>query len=710
MTVVLSQPNIPARQSIDGWMRKRLHWCLMLPGVLLLLILASSQPIAAAEQPIVRMQLEPISLRSRTGGPIGLRIKLNYNRDQILEGDLKLKVYDGQPDFGTLRSTLRYEGIVLQGSDAIFNMLLPPLRDAMSKSFDIEAWFETETERIPLSSSVMIKNPPDTFSVMSNDFQQRSAVLCSTTSRTSLSRVNSTRGQLQNMLSPVRLLTTESQSELVYFPASRTGVSMPEDPLALCCYDIVLVTDGALSQLEPAQLEALVTWTKAGGSLCVAPTDSGVANHHLDFLRNVLPQDGNRLILTDDGYITFATGEAGICAAYTGLGRCVLLPHQPDPAAELSPDERAWVCEFLWKARGISYPKPGESFADAHRLRPPVPPTPDPGMTAFDQQDPMPYGKITPKSSAFGKMCQMILMPSDVRMVPTSVIVGLLVAYVLAVGPVDYILLGMLGIRRFTWIVFPLVTLVFTLLMVAVAHHYLGSNETGGRFTVTDVVDNGQPIRESTVTLQFVGSRRDSTTPMKSGLISSVNSETLTLNGRFPNDYSADRKIEQWSPELTRTFTLSPGSIPGLSFDWNDPGLVTTTNGRRQLQHALSHTDGIECINASVINLQDTHTLIGIALPRVDSSVDPDYQQYAYNQNLPPHLVPLTAQTGSRSGLKGLFRFFSQVSPGGAAPMEDLPILDYSNPDQWLLLILLKTDDGYHLIRKLYCLTDADGQ
>ena len=38
--------------------------------------------------------------------------------------------------------------------------------------------------------------------------------------------------------------------------------------------------------------------------------------------------------------------------------------------------------------------------------------------------------------------------------------------------------------------------------------------------------------------------------------------------------------------------------------------------------------------------------------------------------------------------------------------MEDLPLLDIGNPDQWLLMILLETDDGYHLIRKLYCVTE----
>lgn len=39
--------------------------------------------------------------------------------------------------------------------------------------------------------------------------------------------------------------------------------------------------------------------------------------------------------------------------------------------------------------------------------------------------------------------------------------------------------------------------------------------------------------------------------------------------------------------------------------------------------------------------------------------------------------------------------------------MEDVPILDPDNPDQWLLIVLLQTDEGYHLIRKLHYVTNT---
>ncbi len=679
-----------------------------------LIMTLSCASVGAAEQAIVRMKLESLSLRSRTGGPVGVRVKLEYNREQLLEGDLLLKIFDGARFNGLLLTTVRYEGIVLQGSDAIFNMLLPPLADANGNSFDIEAWFETANGRIPLSSGTEIVDPPDTFSLISNDFRKRCVLVCSTSGRTDPTRLSHSRDALHDLLSPKSLVPEDTQASLIYFPAARGSHSMPDDPLALCCYDVVLLTDGSLNKLEPSQLKSLVSWTEAGGSLCVAPTDQGLANRHLDFLGQVLPGYGHRLLLTDDGEITFVSGEDTICAAYKGLGRCVLIPHGIDPSTDISVDDGAWIRGFLWRARGSTYPKSGESFADAHRRRLSVSSEAEEHVDeAYGQSGHVdPYGNwqtegsIKPRESAFGQLCRMILMPADVRMVPTSVIVVLLLAYVLAVGPVDYCVLGWLRIRKYTWILFPLVTLVFTLLMVAVAHYYLGSNETGGRFIVTDVVDSGRPVRSSAVDLQFVGSRRDSTTTFQSGLISSVKSEQLTIAGRFPHEYSAHRKLEQWSPETLRTLTLSPDSIPDLAFDWNDSGLVMTQEGRQRLRRVLTDNRDIRCVRAAVMHGKVGHAVLG-GVPQFNQNFEhPQYQPAGYMNQSRPLWVQQAMAVGSRAPLQGMFRYFSQVSPGGAAHMEDIPLLDHSNPDQWLLLILLETEDGYHLIRKLYCMAE----
>jgi hypothetical protein len=695
----------------------------LLQRLLLVMVVAIPLSSVTAQQPLVRMRLEPLSLRSRSSGPIGIQVKLEYNKEQLLEGNLLLKVYDGPRNHGMLLTTLRYDGIVLQGADTIFNMQLPPLADTGYGSIDIEAWFETATQRIPLSAGSKITDLPDTFSVMSSALTQHTVVLCSTSGRTDPASVTVQRSQLHDMLSPKPLVLEKQRKALVWFSSPRAGHSMPEDPLALCSYDMVLLTDGSLNKLEAGQLEALTTWTKAGGSLCIAPTEQGLASRHLEFLSQLFPNDSNRLLLSDDGQITFVSGEATICAAYTGLGRSVLLPHGIDPVADLPKDEQAWIREFLWKARNSSWPKAGEDFADAHRRRPPVAePTPNNLQGAIGQPGYVdPYGNwrasqpFSTQATGFGQLCQSILMPSDVQMVPTTVIVGLLLAYVLAVGPIDYCVLGWLRIRKYTWIVFPLVTLGFTLMMVAVAHRYLGSNETGGRLTVTDVVDDGRPIRSSAIDLLFVGTRKDTTSAIKAGLLTSIQSQqTLTqpsaqlnFTGRFPHDYSVSRRIEQWTPEMTRTLTLSPDAIPDLAFDWSDVSLVTTKEGREKLKATLTNNSETECIRVAVLHGIDGHGILGGAVSPFREYTNSDHHQNAaYRNALRQRTSRQIGEVGSRAPLQGLFQYFSQVSPGGAAAMEDIPIMDPGNPDQWLLVILLKTDDGYHLIRKLYCVTE----
>lgn len=677
-------------------------------ALLVAFIAVSSLPDVSAQQPPVRLTMEPVSLRTRTGGPIGLRIKLHYNRDQLLEGSLRLKMYDGPRNNGLLRITSSYEGIVLHGSDANFDLLLPPVPDAFDRGFDLEAWFDTKTESIPLSAGSIVRDVPDTFNIMSSDPSHRSTILFSVSGRPDPHRITPLRNDLHDMLSPLKMLPEERHREITWLPANLSGAAMPEDPLELCCCDLILITDGGLNQLDASQLDALTAWTEAGGSLCLVPGDQGLTGRHAEFLRRLLPQDAERMILTDEGRMELASGRATFCASYFGLGRCVLIPYRVSPSTDLTEADRSWIRQFLWKARRCRYPLAGETFADIDREIARLP------ALRADDNEYDPYRSelqdhLMVQNSQFSQMCRSILMPSDVMMVPTSVIIMLLTAYVLAVGPVDYVVLGLLRIRKYTWIVFPLVTLAFTLTMIAVAHQYLGSSETGKQLTITDVTDDGRPVRSTVIDLEFVGSRRDTTTSHQGRLVTSLEAEHLTLHGRFPHDYEASRRLEQWKPNITRTLTLFPDAIPALGIDWNDTKLITTGRGRQQLRSQLSDNDDVRCLNAMVLHQKSKHQLVSLQDPRLRGLTDAQAQEMAMDGTLHlTHTVSDTVEYGSRAPVQGVYQFFAQVSPGGAAAMEDIPILDQSNPDQWLLLIVLETDDGYHLIRKLYCLPGSN--
>jgi len=684
--------------------------------LLILVLLSPSNGALQAQESPVRLKMEPLSLRTRSSGPIGMQVKLEYNQTTILEGDLVLEVFDGLRSSNMLLTTIRYEDIVLQGSDFIFNMLLPPLPPTGSPSYEVEAWFETKTERFALSASTQYKDPPDTFTVFGNTTVSRGIVLCSTSGRADPSRFSDRRTRLHELFSTAALVPQKYAQNVVYFPSGRGGISMPENPLDLCCYDAVLLTDGALKQLDPGQLEAIASWTEAGGSLCVAPTDLGHSKRHLKFLRRLLPRHVSRLQLSEDGRITFTTDGALYCADYSGLGRCVLMSDEFDKSTRFSVIERNGLRGFFWKARGSAMPAPGDAFLSVvpHWKHNRIEPQDAAGMqgSVYDLGNPVMWehieGMMSPVQGRFSQIWQSVLMPSDVRMVPTSVIAGLLLAYVLAVGPADYWFLGLLRRRKYTWILFPLVTLAFTMGMVSVAHHYLGSNETGGRVVVTDVGTGGRLIRETVLEQLFVGSRREAATEVTAGLVSAVHQKPLFLNGRFPQKYTADRRVEQWTPEMLRTMTLSPQPIPNLPVDWDDTELITTKVGRERLGVALAGDASTDCVFAYVF-----HGSLVLPVQRARRTathyVHPQTrsQQGLTVESLEGALHDALG-AGTQARPAGFLQYVSQISPSGDSVLEDLPIHDIDNPDQWVLAILLKTDDGYHAIRRLYHLTESD--
>ena len=90
-----------------------------------------------------------------------------------------------------------------------------------------------------------------------------------------------------------------------------------------------------------------------------------------------------------------------------------------------------------------------------------------------------------------------LLMPRDVQMVPLGLIGAVLAAYVCAIGPIDYLLLGALKIRRFTWILFPVVTIAFAGFTLWLSRWYLGTNDSRLALEIHDVVKGGMVARRT---------------------------------------------------------------------------------------------------------------------------------------------------------------------------------------------------------------------
>ncbi len=199
-------------------------------------------------------------------------------------------------------------------------------------------------------------------------------------------------------------------------------------------------------------------------------------------------------------------------------------------------------------------------------------------------------------------VAEQALLPSDVEMVPTWIIGMILMGYVVAIGPGDYFLLGWLRMRKYTWVLFPVITGVFTLLTVMVANAFMGSEDTGGKLVITDLADNGIPVRQTTLETLYYSSQANVKSDHKGELVvlsednfsnldyynqyttnSTSQDAPLSYSGHFPQNYSVSHRVQQWSPVSLRTLSLEPQESRVPPIDWNDVSLVTTAEGNTQI-------------------------------------------------------------------------------------------------------------------------------
>lgn len=733
----------------------------------------------AAERLPVRMKLGVLTNRGRTGGAIPVRIKLEYNQPQIMEGDVELKIYNAFQNTDDLMATVRHEGIVLQGNDYFFNTILPPLPHSTNKSYLVEAWFITDTQRIPLTADDKRLDPPEPFDLLTVSEFDRDTLLCSCSGALDNEKISANRRFLNASLSlshyqqgsSIYARTRTSGAEesnavrrnqkIQYYAASWDARELPADPLSLCCFDMVLLADESLSRLEQSQMTALSTWVRAGGSLCILPDDRRLGRSHLGFLQELLKSGlaDSHLTLADDGTLLVIGDQAGtIINARHGFGRVSLLPNEINLEAYLNQDALDETIGFLWKVRqdyaatrrddrvlsrseletklnqqGLRLIESnGRYFTQSRRGQR--------GMSGRGQMFPsleavaaahQMLPRFYAEPSPLLEVCNESLMPGGVAMVPSWVIGIILCAYILTIGPVDYFLLGMLKLRKLTWVMFPIVTAIYTMLTVQIAHNYMSSSDTGKHLIITDLVEGGVPARETAVQMHFLGSRAVRQSDAKLQFLVTAaprnlqqadpwNQEpasersryvNMEYSGRFPQAYSTSLTVQQWAPQMTRSLSLSP-EVKVPQIPWDDSSLVTTPEGRRKLatllaplqQGAAGEFDAVVLNGSTQYPVFHTGSVFSGNDLRAAESYDrlPDQQRYytSYPREgmLAFQLIKATGSSDSGS----FFSIVSQVSPQGSALMEDLTIMDLSDPRQWALIVLIRHDDGYQVFRRCY--------
>ncbi len=471
----------------------------------------------------------------------------------------------------------------------------------------------------------------------------------------------------------------KSPHRLHTFLAAVPSADFPVDPLGYCAYDVVVLPAVAFGLVHQRQLDALLAWVRAGGSVCV------------------LPGEGQRKPYQDEFLKALAGGAApgeDLEMFRCGLGRAVIA------AAPGAFDTPAWrrAVGFLWKVRGDQL----DALANNGLWRPEFPDRPMPDDTGAGLSLPRTSAMtqeimgVQPLSSAVN--FYQPLMPRSLRPVPTGWIAVLLLLLVLAVGPGDYVLLGAIRRRKLTWVLFPALCIGFTLCMVAMARHYLGTNQQRAAYVFVDLGEGGRVLRTSRYDLVYSAGESTVSTRYRDVIASPLDPSMFVLltsyyqsglyyphtqmseqtppsyAGRLPGNYVVRRRRQQWVPQLTRTLQIG-GDGPDLGLHWD---AVTVEDLRSKDLSRISRKltgggpfDGDVCVANGRTFWRARKGVAGV----IDAGVG------TYNRTV--FMIQRFLDDVSSRPATGFFAVVSQVSPNGAGNFEDLGMLDPTDPDQW---------------------------
>lgn len=748
---------------------------------LILMIACVALPSADAQRPPVRMQLETMAIRGRSGGAIPVLIKLEHEGNQLLEGDLVLTIYQSQQTPDDILGNVRYEGIVLQGTDYFIKTILPPFAHSWNGQYLITGWFETaDGKRISLS-----KDPDDpnaAFEVLTPNPFVRTTLVCSCSGQLDYQKPSSNLDYLNRILSLENYFPTAapqnqqassdtafspgSKSQLRYFAAPWDAMNLPDNPLNLTCFDIVVLGDRALGRLDEIQLDSLKVWVDAGGSLCVLPDEQALKSIHAAFLKSLF-EDVNdpsvRISRADTGKLEILTEnpDHAIHRRY-GLGAVSLLPVTKNLKQLLTDQDKGKLAGHLWHVRHGLAIREGGPWLSQSALK-----QVKRSGYQIEKRDGTWIARRTngsnsvrnlweisgrfqtqfdfsPQQNILTSTANTALMPDGVQMVPPWVIAVLLLAYVATIGPIDYWVLGFFKARKFTWVLFPVVTAVFTGLTIMIAHAYMSSTETGGQISIVDLVDDGRAVRETSLQMNFFGASTTVSTDHKQTFfvpaameesqfigfgnqaMPSSGKKPVELSGRFPQNYRSEVSLSQWDPFLTRSFRLQPqvDNIPPIN--WDDPALVQTTDGHNRLIARLNDWDQQNenlRIDAIVMHQSQPYQpqIFQLKTSRPANIFDSTIRdrQAILQQDLRfrsgrlqnnPGIGIGVVESADASSMNNYFSLVSQLAPQGGASLEDLPIVDLTDPKQWLLMVAVKRDNQIQVFRKVYHLPSSDSE
>ena len=599
---------------------------------------AQQKPVADRLMEIEQSTIQP---PVGVGRPIPTWWDVRFKGTALVEGRFEFVVRHD----GNVLATLTTEELALTGPQQRIRVVLPPVDDPIGvDQLQVDAVFRGRRFTENLGRHV----------VRVAKVTSRTFVALTATSRLSPKR-SIERDQVLKRLTFESLSVADLAEKVQTVFAALEPHDLPQEPLAYCAYDLVVLFGPEFRALKKPHLEALTTWVRAGGSVYVEPT--GVLEpYHIGFLRELTAKDVRGLVFQADSRGRLIPGtiweDDRVFTTKVDLGCAVIRVEEEDEAGskepELKPDfeTETWrrAVAAMWKLRDEHV----EAVVQHGQLAPVI----SPHLKLMQDMGTLPKGTIlgveggltgtavvSIDSNADGLSDHKIvvndgmvqasgggnslglklltstsellerLMPNGVRMVPLWLLGFILLSFVVVIGPVDYIGLGVLKARKYTWATFPAATILVTALTVWVSNSYMSAAEARRGLVLRDIGDDDSVVRTNRFELLFLSASRAVRTDVKKGLFSPLSTTTAMdalyqqygqygvtqrglrsgtdapgghrspphLTGRIPIEYTATQQLAKWTPQLNRMFSLplssstpssNTGAIDEPRVDW----------------------------------------------------------------------------------------------------------------------------------------------
>ena len=644
----------------------------------------------------LQVNVVPHSLMQRSFAPIPVTVQFHWKGLGFITGRLELACYVND----TLNTVIFSDEIVVAGTSLNRNMLLPIHSEGTYvDSIELRIKFHLEDGSfIPLQSqNLPILRNSGCFSF-------------------NICEINNSylRGRPDNISAELRLeklAPLESSSGdlkkrntgTTFIPVGR----VPGTVFGYCAYDIVLLRHLVLRDLDHRQLSILKAWVRGGGALLVMLEDSILKKHQLDFLNDLIKYDTDSIF----------TGNIGDKIAYPadfpadkigyynpGLGRVVIANKKFNSEKAFNSPDWRHLSAFLWRVRMDrldTVVKTGNWFSvkeiEEYKKK-----MEDRYNNYYDSHSN--YDDLNRVDSSFINSFQNNIesfLPAEFTMIPLWLLALILLSFIIVIGPGEYILLGKFGLRKYTWISFPLICLGFAFLTVSLAEFYMGRDDHISTVTVIDEDPSGKLLRRTAYNVVFTGSSkriaRDFKKEMYSvsgqymrhryGRYNQAETQPLIVSGRLFTDYSVSYNYKQWEPGINRLISFDTRDAD--KHQWKFPRKFTMENTadlRSELYESTDHQN--KSVNVAVINGNS------VKFP-------------GHNSTLPlfePVLEYMAQKKEEDEKRVNLFSLLSSLSPSMGYAGTELMIVDPSDSDETLVLVAVYDYETHDLkiFRRIY--------